>query len=83
VIGKPRAELSEPRVKTLIIVAEFDLPGNIYPSVFPGRINTAIDPLDSPIIFLTRSLGGESRFTTSETEPGSPDDVVVGRYGWG
>jgi hypothetical protein len=34
----------ECRVKTLTIITEFDVPGNILSGVFPGRVNGAVDP---------------------------------------
>jgi hypothetical protein len=41
-----RGLVFESRVKTLSSVAEFDVPGNICPGVLPGRINSAVNPLD-------------------------------------
>jgi hypothetical protein len=31
-------------VKTLTIITEFDVPGNILSGVFAGRVNGAVDP---------------------------------------
>ena len=38
--------VSECRVKTLSIVAEFYIPGNILAGVFTGRVDGAVDPFD-------------------------------------
>jgi hypothetical protein len=33
-------------VETLSIVAEFDVPGNVFSGVFTGRVDGAVDPFD-------------------------------------
>jgi hypothetical protein len=51
----------------LRIVAKFDVPGNIHPGVFTGRIGSAIDAFDFH--------GGVERFGERivETDSGGPD----------
>ncbi|HSL09340.1 MAG TPA: hypothetical protein VK887_15395, partial [Pseudonocardiaceae bacterium] len=34
------------RVETLSIVAEFDVPGNVFPGVFAGGVDGTVDPFD-------------------------------------
>jgi hypothetical protein len=33
-------------VETLSIIAEFDVPGNVFPGVFAGGVDGTVDPFD-------------------------------------
>ena len=46
VVGLLRGSVPECRVETLGIVAEFDIPGNVFAGVFAGGIDGAVDPFD-------------------------------------
>jgi hypothetical protein len=46
VVGLLWGLVSECRVETLSIVAEFDIPGNILSGVFTGGVDGTVDPFD-------------------------------------
>jgi hypothetical protein len=67
VVGLLWSSVSECRVETLGIVAEFDVPGDVFASVLAGGVDGPVDSFDFD--------GGVEGFSESivETHPGGAD----------
>ena len=72
----PWGPIAEPRVETPRILVHFDVPGNVASSMFPGRINGAVDEL------ILQCREERFRHRIIVTDPGPPNrlpDIVTGQ----